>query len=81
MVVQKIKNLLAMQETQVGSQDQEDTLEKGIPTPVFLPGEYHRQRSLAGYIPWGHKDSDTTEQLTLSWRGIICLYAFYPYRI
>ena len=24
-------------------------------TPVFLPGEFHRQRSLAGYSPWGHK--------------------------
>ena len=30
-------------------------------TPVFLPGESHRQRKLAGYIPWGHKQSDTTE--------------------
>ena len=32
------------------------------PTPVFLPGESLRHRSLAGYSPWGHKDSDTTEQ-------------------
>ena len=31
------------------------------PTPVFLPGESHRQRSLVGYSPWGHKESDTTE--------------------
>ena len=30
-------------------------------TPVFLPGESHRQRSLAGYSPWGHTESDTTE--------------------
>ena len=30
-------------------------------TPVFLPGEFHGQRSLAGYSPWGHKKSDTTE--------------------
>ena len=28
---------------------------------VFLPGESHGQRSLAGYHPWGHKESDTTE--------------------
>ena len=35
------------------------------PTPVFLPGEFHGQRNLAGYSPWGHKESDTTEQLTL----------------
>ena len=32
-------------------------------TPVFLPAETHRQRSLVGYSPWGHKQSDTTEQL------------------
>ena len=33
------------------------------PTPVFLVGESHGQRSLGGYSPWGHKESDTTEQL------------------
>ena len=45
---------------------QEDPLEKGMqPTPIFLPGEFHRQRSLAGYSPWGHRESDTTEWLTL----------------
>ena len=33
------------------------------PTPVFLPGEFHRQRSLMGYSPWDRKESDTTEQL------------------
>ena len=31
------------------------------PIPVFLPGEFHGQRSLAGYSPWGHKESDLTE--------------------
>ena len=31
------------------------------PAPVFLPGESHRQSSLAGYSPRGHKESDTTE--------------------
>ena len=31
------------------------------PTPVFLPGESHGQRSLVGYSPWGHKESDMTE--------------------
>ena len=35
------------------------------PTPVFLPGESHGQRSLVGYSPWGRKESDTTERLTL----------------
>ena len=32
-----------------------------LPTPVFLAGEYHGQRSLVGYSPWGHKKSDMTE--------------------
>ena len=36
------------------------------PAPIFLPGESHGQRSLAGYRPWGRKESDTTKQLTLS---------------
>ena len=31
------------------------------PTPVFLPGESHGQRSLMGYSPWGRKESDTSE--------------------
>ena len=30
-------------------------------TPVFSPGKFHGQRSLAGYSPWGHKESDMTE--------------------
>ena len=34
---------------------------KWHPTPVFLPGESCGQRSLVGYCPWGHKESDTTE--------------------
>jgi len=29
-----------------------------LPTPVFLPGESHGQRSLVGYSPWGHIESD-----------------------
>ena len=33
------------------------------PIPVFLPGESHGWRTLVGYSPWGHKESDTTEQL------------------
>ena len=32
-----------------------------LPTPVFLPGEFHGQRSLAGYVPWGCKKSDVTD--------------------
>ena len=37
---------------------------KWQPTPVFLPGKSHEQRSLMGYSPWGHKKSDATERLT-----------------
>ena len=36
---------------------------KWQPTPVFLPGESHGHRSLVGYSPRGHKESDTTERL------------------
>ena len=36
---------------------------KWQPTPVLLPGKPHGHRSLVGYIPWGHKELDTTEQL------------------
>ena len=53
-----------MQETRVKSLGQEDPLEKGMEsTPVFLPGESHGQRSLAGYSLWGRKESDMTECL------------------
>ena len=31
-----------------------------------MPGEFHGQRNLVGYSPWGHKESDVAEQLTLS---------------
>ena len=34
-----------------------------LPTPVFLPGECHGQRSMVGYSPWGLKESDMTERL------------------
>ena len=37
---------------------------KWQPTPVFLLGKSHGQRSLAGYSSWGHKESDMQEQLS-----------------
>ena len=37
-----------------------------LPTPAFLPGESHGQRSVADYSPWGGKESGTTQGLTLS---------------
>ena len=38
---------------------------KQKPTPAFLPGKFHGQRSLVGYSPWGCKESDTTEWLSM----------------
>ena len=59
-----VKNPAAMQETQVRSLGWEDPLEKGMEThSSTLAGESHGQRSLVGYSPWGHRESDTTEQL------------------
>ena len=62
-----VKRLPTMQETRNQSPGREDPWRRKCqPTPVFLPGESHGQRSLAGYSPWGSKESDMTEQLTLS---------------
>ena len=48
--------------TQFQCLDQEDPLEESMaPTPVFLSGESHGQKSLVGYSPRGHKESDMTE--------------------
>ena len=65
LIAQLVKNLPAMQETWVQFLGWGDTLEKEMATtPVFLPGESHGQRSLAGYSPGGHKSqmqvSDST---------------------
>ena len=60
-----VKNLPAIQETRVRSLGGRDPLEKGMATlPSILPGEFHGQRSLEGYSPWGLKELDKTEQLT-----------------
>ena len=40
---------------------------KWQPTPVLLLGKFHGRRSLVGYSPWDHKESDTTEQLHFHW--------------
>ena len=60
--------LPSMEKTQVQSLSQKDPLKKGMAIH-FLPGEFNGQRSLAGYNPWGHKESDTTERLTLTCYG------------
>ena len=72
-----VKDPPAMQETWVWSLDWEDPLEKEwLPTPVFLPGEFHGQRSLVDYSPWGHKESDMAEQLRVSCQWLETLNMF-----
>ena len=62
-----VKNLPTVWKTWVRSLGQEDPLEKGkTTTPVFLPRKFPGQKSLVGYSPWGHKESDMTDRLTLS---------------
>ena len=64
LIAQMVKNLCIMQETCVRLLDQEDPWRRAsLPTSVFLPGESHGQSSLAGYSPWGCKESDTTALL------------------
>ena len=48
-----VKNLPAMQETQVQSLGWEDP--QWLPTLVFWPREFHGQRSLVSYSPWDHR--------------------------
>ena len=65
-MAQMLKTLPAEQETWVPPLGQEDPWRREwLPTPIFLPREFHGHWSLAGYSPWGHKESDMTEQLTL----------------
>ena len=62
-----VKNLPAMQETQVRSLSREDPLEKVMATHSgILAWEIPGQQSLADYSSWGGKESDTTERITLS---------------
>ena len=56
------------------------------PSPVFLPGESHGQGSLAGYSLWGHRESNTTERLSLlplphvryDSKGFLCINSLSP---
>ena len=54
-----------MQETQVQSLGWEDPLKKAMAShsSILLSGEFHGQRSLAGYSPWGRKELDMIERL------------------
>ena len=64
LVAQTVKRLPTMQETRFQSLGGEDALEKDMAThSSILAWKSHGQRSLVGYSPWGHKESDTTERL------------------
>ena len=79
LVAQRIKHLPAMQrpgfDPWVGKIPWR---RKWQPTPVRLPGESHGQRSLAGYSPRGHRESNTTERLHCT--VLYCTVAGIPAR-
>ena len=51
------------------AQDLVGSNKKWQPTLVLLPGKFHGLRSLVGYSPWGHKESDTTEWLHFTFKN------------
>ena len=71
LVVQLVKNPPEVQETWVQSLGREDPLEEGMAThSSILAWRIPMDRgSLVGYSPWGHKEPDTTEQLTFRFSG------------
>ena len=72
LVAQTVRNLPAMQETGFDPWVRKISCRRSWqPTPVFLPGEFHGQRSLVAYSPWGCKESDRIERLTYK-------YMFFP---
>ena len=75
-----VKNLPAMWETAFNPWVRKiPWRSEWLPTPVFLPGESYGQRSLASYSPWGHKELDTTERLTLSLEVFYTVWILTPY--
>ena len=61
--VEQAPAFLLTTETRPGGNQFASCRREWQPIPGFLPGEFHGQRSLAGYSPWGRKESDTTERL------------------
>ena len=56
-----IKELLKIEREKIKPSSIEKWRRKQQPTPEFLPGEFHGQRSLVSCSPWGHKESEVTE--------------------
>ena len=71
LVPQMVKNLLAMQDTQIPSLGLEDTWRREYPLQYSCLENPHGQRSLARYSPWGHKELDTTERLRRASHGSV----------
>ena len=64
-MAQTVKNLPEVQKIQIRTLDKEDLLEKGTQThSSILAWKIPRTEAPGGCSPWGHKESDTTEQLT-----------------
>ena len=72
LIAQSVKNLPEMQETWVTFLDWEDPLEKEMATtPVFLPGESHGQRSMAGCSSWGRKSQTRLQKSLRDFSGLL----------
>ena len=71
LVVQMVKCLPAIRETQVPWIGNIPWRRKCQPTPVLLPGKSHEQRSLVGCSPWGHKELDMAEWLHFSHSDVL----------
>ena len=79
-MAQRVKTPPVMQGTQETQVRNIPWWRKWPPTPVFLPGEFHKQRSPVGYSPWGRKESDMTEQLREQlwpWLWTKCQHLFH----
>ena len=85
LMAQQVKNMPAMEETQemlVWSLGQEDPLEEdmAIHSSIFAE-KSHGQRHLAGYSPYGHKESETTERLNnnIIWQQLFIIWQQLSY--
>ena len=86
-MAQLVKNLPAMRETSVQSLGWEDPLEGGMATHSSIlawrirmdRGLHVAPHGLAGYSPWGHKQSDMTEQLSTAHIHISFTHSFLPH--
>ena len=81
MVIKSLSAVQKLQETDSIPQIRKIPLEKGMadytPTPVYL-GESHGQKSLVGYSPWGCKELDMSERLSMHPRSCmyVCIYVY-----